>query len=103
MLKLMESISFFVLFFRIYRLTNSDTSDNMSVDLFLRSKLFGRFQKKREYSKSIWWRGNQVLKSSYSFDSHSSVVTLLLDNKAYDYFSVININTCESIDGLNFR
>ena len=82
MLKLRESLSFSVEFIRIDKSTNFDTSDNMSVDLSLRSKLFGKLQKKREYSASSWWRGNQVLKSGYSFDGDSSVVALLIDNKS---------------------
>jgi|MEHZ01.6.fsa_nt_MEHZ011628525.1_5 hypothetical protein len=32
MLKLMERLSFFAAFIRIYKPTNSDTSDNMLVD-----------------------------------------------------------------------
>jgi hypothetical protein len=47
----------------MYKPTNSDTSDNMLVDLSLRLKLFGKFQKKREYSTSSGWRGNQVLRN----------------------------------------
>jgi len=38
MLKLRESLSFSVEFIRIDKSTNFDTSDNMSVDLSLRSK-----------------------------------------------------------------
>ena len=74
MLTLIESLSFSVESIRIYKPTNSDTSDNMPVDLSLQSKLFGKLQKKREYSTSIWWRGNQVLKSGYSFHGYSSVL-----------------------------
>ena len=46
LLKLIESLSFSVEFIRIDKPTNSDTSDNISVDLFLKSKLFGKPEKK---------------------------------------------------------
>ena len=38
LLKLIESLSFSVEFIRIDKPTNFDTSDNISVDLFLKSK-----------------------------------------------------------------
>jgi len=63
MLTLIESLSFSAESIRMYKPTNSDTSDNMLVDLSLRLKLFGKFQKKREYSTSSGWRGNQVLRN----------------------------------------
>lgn len=46
LLKLIESLSFSVEFIRIDKPTNFDTSDNISVDLFLKSKLFGKPEKK---------------------------------------------------------
>jgi len=82
MLKSRESLSFSVESIRIDKSTNFFHFRQYVGRFIFAVKMVGKLQKKREYSASSWWRGNQVLKSGYSFDGDSSFVALLIDNKS---------------------